>query len=211
MNKRRISAEGPALDEYLKDSRCGYCQKHTGKSEKVPENADGKKHEQGVEAGGIPHNVRVNEVGICLLDQEQHQHGGSRFCKTSFKKGGDKSGYHSEDRTEVRNQIQQSAQNPNDDGEVHLQQGKGYGREKGHDQAVDECSFQKCINYGIDFMKNFTEHSMVVLFQNQRQELVPQQEKKIPVFQKIYGSDDSQKKSDSCAGKGGNGRCDGFQ
>ncbi len=201
MNKTCISAASPAFNENLEDSGCGYCQKHAGKPEEVSENADGEKDEKRVETGGVSYDVRVNKVCIHLLNQEQYQYGGGGFCQAAIEECSKSGRNHAEDGAEVGNQVQKPAENADNDSEVHLQQGKGHRREECHNQAVDKCGFQECINYRIDFVKNFAENAVMVLFQCQGQEPVPQEEKEIPVFQKVYGSNDSQKKGDRGAGQ----------
>lgn len=180
------------LQENLKDSCSGDGKKHTCQIEKISENADRKKNEERMKAGGIAYDAGVKIIAVQLLHQEKGENRSDGFCRTPGEKNCQKSQCHCCERTEVWYDVQNTGCNAYDNRKWNVQHRKNCRGKKGNDKTVQKCTFEKGGNDTVDFPEKLTENAMHALGEQQGGHPAGQKEKVIPVLQQVDRSDDSQ-------------------
>lgn len=134
---------GPALYEYLDDAGSRNGKQHARDPKEVSHDAYGQQDKERVQTGGLADHLGVDIVGVDLLDQNETADRSCCVKKTAGEKGGDECRNHAKKRSEIRNDVQNAADDADEYSVVDFQDAEDKGGKECHEKTVDECPLNK--------------------------------------------------------------------
>ena len=96
-----------------------------------------------MQAGTCADDLGIDVVGIQLLHREQTEDRQGAVREASGHGGNRKGRDHAKKRPEIRNNIEETAQNPNNDRVIDPKHGQNHLGQESDDETVDQCAFDE--------------------------------------------------------------------